>query len=87
MDTDGHIPKNGSSIEYYTTSQILASQVMELIRSLGGISSIRTKKPFFTDKFGEKKQGKICYVVTVLFETLNPFKLSRKAGLFSDKKE
>jgi len=86
MDTDGHIPKNGSSIEYYTTSQILASQVMELIRSLGGISSIRTKKPFFTDKFGEKKQGKICYVVTVLFETLNPFKLSRKAGLFSDKK-
>jgi len=86
MDTDGHIPKNGSSIEYYTTSEALSNQVSDLVRGLGGISSIRTKLPFFKDKFGEKKQGKICYVVTVLFKTLNPFKLSRKAALFSDKK-
>lgn len=90
MDTDGYtnaprINRNGTSnekgigsIEFCTTSEVMAKQVQELIWSLGGICKLKDKIPYFTYK-GEKRQGKLAYILHPRMK--NPsclFRLPRK---------
>jgi hypothetical protein len=77
MDTDGYVGKNGST-DFCSTSKQLAQDVQELVWSLGGIASIKTKVPHCTYK-GVKVTGKLAYLVRIRHD--NPgelFTLSRK---------
>lgn len=78
MDTDGSVNRHSSY--FYSTSKKLADDVRFLVESLGGICFLNIRKPFFEYK-GEKKQGKDCYVLTVVLPAhINPFFLPRKAN-------
>lgn len=73
MDTDGYIMNCGTS-QYYSVSKALAIGVRDLVRSLGGIPTLKKKK---TQLNGVRKRD--CYIVTFSLNTMNPFYLSRKA--------
>lgn len=91
MDTDGYAtdPKKTpgrnkqynctcGSIEYCTTSQILAEQVQLLVRSLGGKCNLRMKHPTFTYN-GERRNGRPAFILRIHMK--NPseiFTLERK---------
>ena len=62
LDTDGHTSMG--SIEFSTTSEILAKQVQELIWSVGGICKLATRQTYFTHK-GVKKPGRISYRLSI----------------------
>ncbi len=65
MDTDGTVDSNGC-ISFTSTSYQLARDVQEIIWSLGGYAKIGTiKKPFYTNKKGEKIQGQNAYNVFI----------------------
>jgi ATP-dependent Clp protease ATP-binding subunit ClpB len=82
IDTDGHVSKNGSLL-YYTSSEKMANQVVEIIRSLGGIAKITEKFPTFHYK-GIKKEGKVCYVVRIRYHSPRELvSLTRKAERIS----
>lgn len=71
MDTDGSCTNHGS--EFYSSSKILAYDVVELVQSLGGIAKIRMKKTTHLDS----------YIVRVLLPPeICPFKLSRKKSKY-----
>jgi len=53
MDTDGWVEKSGS-LRYSTSSGRLADNVSDLVRSLGGLCSIKIKHPIYTYKGGRK---------------------------------
>lgn len=55
FDTDGYVPEVGS-VQYSTSSPRLAQDVMDLVRSLGGICGAESKIPTYRYK-GEKKEG------------------------------
>jgi len=67
MDTDGTANKN--RVSYSTLSYTLALDIVELVRSLGGIAKIRS--------YDRKEKGiEFCVNVKI---NLNPFSLERKA--------
>jgi intein/homing endonuclease len=55
VDNDGTVAKDGF-VEYNTTSKALANQVVDLVRSLGGTSRLRTRIPTYEYK-GKKLKG------------------------------
>lgn len=63
MDTDGTVQKSGS-LSYSTVSEQLAKDVQYLVRSLGGMATIRPRQTYFTYN-GEKKPGQLCYEVDI----------------------
>ena len=79
MDTDGWIEKWGS-IRYCTASKQLSEDVASLARSLGGFCSIAHKQTSYTYK-GEKKQGRLSYVLNMSFgPAFQAFTLPEKAA-------
>ena len=84
LDTDGGTTpsrdgKNSSSIEYGTVSERLAHQVADLVQSLGGNATVRTKETHYTH-LGEKRKGQMFYRMNIrLPEGIKPFRLKRKA--------
>lgn len=81
MDTDGYCGNHGA--EFYSISKMLATQVVQIVQSLGGVARIRKKiinpKNRPDGRFGVG----YCYVVRVaLPDGVNPFKLSRKADKY-----
>lgn len=77
MDTDGTVDDH-STLSYCTTSEIMASQVQYLVRSLGGIARITTKTPTYTHK-GIKKTGHLAYNVNIRYPKPSElFRLERK---------
>ena len=81
MDTDGTATKGGRAT-FTTTSEGLADDIMELVRSLGGKASLHPtpRRPNYTHR-GDRRQGRMAYTVTVTTQ-FNPFGLSRKAILY-----
>lgn len=63
IDTDGTVNKKGS-IQFNTTSHKMATQVVDLVRSIGGLATISNKQTSYTYK-GEKKQGLPSYKVSI----------------------
>ena len=59
MDSDGWVEKSGSMF-YGTTSEQLAKDVTDLVRSLGGYCKNSTREPFYTYK-GERRKGRTFY--------------------------
>jgi len=70
MDGDGSVTKNGGCL-YHSYNKNLAEGVRDIVRSLGGISYIRTY-------IRDDKQGEEEYQVVVNIK-MNPFRLGRKA--------
>ena len=84
LDTDGYVSKSGS-IYFYTVSNRLSEDIIDLVNSLGGIVKHTVKYPKFTYK-GEYKNGKMCHVLCIsLPSEIIPFKLTRKVNLIIEK--
>jgi len=82
MDTDGTSKiirgRNSAQLSYTTVSERLKDDFVFLIRSLGGIATVSSRKPTYTYK-GEKKRGKLAYTINInLPENIIPFSLQRK---------
>lgn len=70
MDADGTVHEDGTMIRFSSSSRILAEQVQELVRSLGGIATIRTVAT----------TGRDAHRVTLSLPAgMVPFRLPRKA--------
>lgn len=77
MDTDGFVGQKGGLV-YYTTSQQLSLDVVELVRSLGGIARISIKQTHYTLN-GEKQEGQPCFSISIrLKDPTIAFSLPRK---------
>lgn len=79
MDTDGSIGKDGH-MEYSSTSEGLAQDVVWLVRSLGGVALIKEaiKEGWYRDEAGERIECRDCWRVTVVTD-FNPFRIGHKA--------
>lgn len=86
LDTDGTIKKN-NSILFTTTSPFLARDIIELVRSLGGLGLLRVEdSPKYTYN-GEERIGRPRYCVTIqLDREWCPFFLSYKAQRWQQRK-
>lgn len=83
MDTDGYVDMGGNC-SYSTSSEQLAFDVQYLVRSLGGIASIRAKKPTYTHN-GEKRQGRLSYTVRIRHKRPSElFRLTKKKERTND---
>ncbi len=89
IDTDGYIDKTGA-ITYSTASPELAINIIELVRSLGGWCSARSKQPYYTYN-GERRKGRISYTIyisNIANERLSsvPFKRDRIKPVMREKR-
>jgi len=78
MDTDGSVCIGGA-IEFSSSSQRLAEDVVFLVRSFGGKAGIAQRETRFTGRDGEKKSGARSYRVRIRLPQVTPFRLQRKA--------
>ena len=80
MDTDGCIGDD-SHMEYDTTSERLANDVVWLVRSLGGVAFVKSgiKEGWYVGPDGGRVDCRDCYRVTVR-TTFNPFLVPHKAA-------
>lgn len=83
MDADGTC-SSGGTVEFSTTSEVLAQQVRFLVQSLGGKSSLRTRITRFTSRGGSKQDGRRSYRVSCRLQGINPFYLRRKAERYDE---
>jgi hypothetical protein len=84
MDTDGTISKNGRA-SFSTTSHVLAEQVVELVRSLGGLCSVRE----YTGRTVYKGENRTCrtgWKVELSIPGINPCHLARKRARYKPRK-
>ena len=81
LDTDGSISTK-AEIRFSTASAQLAQDVMELIRSLGGVSYHTIKPASYKNVFGEKVLCKPSHSITVSFcsDGIIPFHLQRQVA-------
>ena len=79
MDADGSIDTD-SSMEFSTTSEQMANDVVWLVRSLGGAAFIKAaiKKGWYRSAGGERVDCRNCYRVTIR-TPFNPFLIPHKA--------
>jgi replicative DNA helicase len=72
IETDGWIEKTGS-VQYSTSSEVLANDICKLVCSLGGSASLRVKSsPAFRYK-GEIKIGRPAYILSIQFDDISQF--------------
>lgn len=77
MDTDGWVETFGA-VRFSTSSARLADDVQELVRSLGGLCSVSSKRPTYTHK-GERREGREHFVCNIrLRDPSQAFSLTRK---------
>ena len=79
LDTDGSISTK-AEIRFSTASAQLAQDIMELIRSLGGLSYHVVKPSSYRNVFGERVLCKPSHsvIVSFSFDNIIPFHLQRK---------
>jgi len=86
MDTDGTVDKRGYHTSYTSVSKDLIDGIKFIVESLGGVTYIKTKKPFYKNKNGERINGQLAYNLTLtLPPEINPFNLKRKFDLIKPK--
>lgn len=73
MDTDGGVENDGTKASFTSTSERMARQVQKLAWSLGAIASVASRTTSYTDKNGEKKQGKMSWRVSIRAEDISKF--------------
>jgi hypothetical protein len=75
LDTDGTLDyKSGKNVSFCTVSEELKNNIIELVQSLGGIATTRSRIPNYTYK-GEKRVGQLAYNVSIkLPAEISPFK-------------
>lgn len=80
LDSDGYPYSRGKNIEYTSSSPQLAGDMRELVRSLGGTTSLTPRPdPTYTSK-GEKRTGQTSYRLNIVLPpNIQPFRLRRKA--------
>lgn len=79
MDTDGFISKVRSELVYYSTSERMVDDFMEIVRSLGGLVSKRKKQTHYLNDERKRVNCKDCYSACFyLPEGLDPCRVSRK---------
>jgi len=78
MDTDGDCTPEGVST-FTTSSERLSTQVVDLVRSLGGIATVYRSSGNGYTHLGEKRRGLPSFRVNVRLRE-NPFRLARKAS-------
>lgn len=79
MDTDGTCKKNGQPY-FASVSKQLATDIVEIVQSLGGLATLSVEYPTFQYR-GEIREGRPRYVVTpCLPSEYNPFLIERKAA-------
>jgi hypothetical protein len=76
LDTDGGVDKNGG-VKFYTTSLRLATDVAEIVHSMGGKTRWRQKVPFYKYR-GEKRIGRTCFILCIRLLGFQLFRLQRK---------
>jgi replicative DNA helicase len=64
MDTDGWVERGGS-VRFCSTSERLAHNVADLVRSLGGWCSMHRRATTFSDGAGVKKVGRAAFVCNI----------------------
>lgn len=64
MDTDGSVCFNGRHFEFSTTSEVMARDVLELLRSVGCIAKITQRQTYYT-YLGERKPGRISWRINI----------------------
>lgn len=85
LDSDGTIDKRTGSVSYTTTSKLLASGVLELVNSLGGIAKLVVVNKKY-EYANVKHVGKDAYLISIsLPNEIIPFRLSRKLNLVKPK--
>lgn len=83
LDTDGGVKPGTNNISFSTSSEQLADDVIELVRSLGGRASKNRRLTHYTHN-GEKRQGKPSYRLGIRLPAgLTPFRLSRKLSAWT----
>lgn len=82
MDTDGST--TGISTTFHTSSSQLRDDIIEIVRSIGGIATCSTKIPKYKYK-GKIYEGLPAYGICVCLDNINPFRLSRKADKYINK--
>ena len=66
LDTDGHVGKKGGTT-YSTTSKQLADDLIEMVRSIGGIAKIIREYIPTCNYKGEKRLGKKAYTISIRY--------------------
>jgi hypothetical protein len=83
LDTDGS--SSGTPVEFSSVSKLLAEDVVFLVQSLGGITTLDCRQPAYTYK-GEKRKGQLSYRVTARFPVgIKPFRLTRKLATYVER--
>ena len=79
LDTDGGM--NGKSTAFYTSSERLSTDVVALVRSLGGVATVKVKPTPQYTYLGERLIGKPVYNISIRLprELGCPFRLTVKA--------
>jgi hypothetical protein len=86
LDTDGSVDRH-NRIEFATTSEQLAQDMIALVQSLGGTARRGTKQPIYTYR-GERRQGQISYRLTIALPvSVLPFRLERKANRYTGRRK
>jgi superfamily II DNA or RNA helicase len=82
LDTDGCVRSSDNNIEFTSVSLRLAKDVIELVQSLGGRAALRLKRTSYTHN-NERREGQMAYRMSIaLPSSIQPFRLTRKAGLY-----
>lgn len=83
LDTDGWV---GDVVQFTTVSTELAGNVIELVRSLGGVARLSGKIPTYRDRDGERRAGQWAHTITLRLPAhLPPFRLDRKHTVWAAK--
>jgi hypothetical protein len=83
LDTDGTV-NDHAVVSFCSTSEQLALDVQYLVRSLGGIARISSKRARYTYK-GEVREGRVAYNVNIRYKKSSElFRLGRKRARCKD---
>ena len=79
IDTDGYVNSKKSEVLYYSTSEQLIDDVVDISRSLGAIARKRFKKSSYINKDGKRIVCKDCFIASMHFpQDVIPCSIQRK---------